>query len=124
MSNSENKILHFLKENNISFISQKKFDGCRFKKSLFFDFYLPEYNLCIEYQGQQHYFPVEYFSSEGKTSEEIYNENIDRDKIKKDFCKNNGIFLLEIPYFEKNNFKEIIFKKMSEIMIIQKGGII
>jgi len=50
-SKGERKIKIFLKDNNIKFISQKRFNNCRNKYTLPFDFYLPEYNICIEYNG-------------------------------------------------------------------------
>lgn len=67
-------------------------------------FYLTDYNLAIEYQGEQHYRPIDYFG--GKEKFEVQQK---RDNIKRDYCKNNNINLLEIPYYknveeELNNF--------------------
>ena len=53
-STGEKIIYTILKKNKINFIEQKKFKDCRNKLPLPFDFYLPDYNLCIEYQGEQH----------------------------------------------------------------------
>ena len=67
-SNGELKIANFLSENNIEFLPQKTFDdliGCG-NGLLSYDFYLPKYNLLIEYQGEQHDHPVEYFGGEEK----------------------------------------------------------
>ena len=60
-SKGEIKIRNFLTKNNIKFISQKKFVGCVYKNKLPFDFYLIDYNICIEFNGRQHYEPVECF---------------------------------------------------------------
>lgn len=57
-SKGEELISQILKEHNIDFIPQKTFDnltGISGKKKLSFDFYIPEFNLLIEYQGEQHY---------------------------------------------------------------------
>lgn len=54
----------WLADNNIKYIPQKTFDNCRYKYVLRFDFYLPEYNLLIEYQGRQHYESVEVFGGD------------------------------------------------------------
>jgi hypothetical protein len=54
-SNGELLIKSYLSENNISFIHQKKFNDLKDKKPLSYDFYLPDYNLLIEYNGEQHY---------------------------------------------------------------------
>ena len=48
----EDKILEFL---NIKYEEQKTFEGLKYIGKLRFDFYLPDYNLCIEFQGKQHY---------------------------------------------------------------------
>jgi very-short-patch-repair endonuclease len=97
---SKNEILisKILLENNIKFEQQKKFEKCRYKSKLMFDFYLPNFNICIEYDGKQHY-------------EDIYNSEIEfknvqlRDEIKNKFCKENKINLLRIKYNENVNDK-------------------
>lgn len=91
----ESKIREYLIENKIEFTPQKRFSKCRDKKPLPFDFYLPKYNTCIEYNGIQHYEPVTHFGGEEK-----YNKLIKNDNIKKDFCCINGINLLVIKYDE------------------------
>lgn len=99
----------WLEKHNINYIFQKTFEGCKNVRLLPFDFYLPKYNCCIEYQGRQHYEPVD-FSGKGM---EYAKEQLciiqNRDNIKNEYCKNNGISLLRIPYFknveeELNNF--------------------
>ena len=87
----------------INFITQYKFDDCKNINPLPFDFYLPDYNICIEFQGKQHYEPVEYFGGE-----ERYKEQIIRDNIKKQYCKDNNIILLEISYKDFNNIDDIL----------------
>ena len=94
-SKGERKILHILKDNNINYIKQKIFKSCKHKKHLPFDFYLPDYNLCIEYDGKQHYESVEYWGGE----KEFKNIQI-RDKIKNKYCKDNNIKLVRIKYNE------------------------
>ena len=53
LSKGETKIKKFLEDNKINFTPQKQFSDCRYKRKLPFDFYLPDYNCCIEYQGEQ-----------------------------------------------------------------------
>ena len=103
-SKGEKHISKWLDNNNIQYISQKTFKDCKNERCLPFDFYLPEYNLAIEYQGEQHYRPIDYFG--GKENFEAQQK---RDNIKRDYCKNNNINMLEIPYYknveeELNNF--------------------
>lgn len=99
----EKTICDILQELKINYIEQYRFDDCRNKRPLPFDFYLPDYNTCIEYQGGQHYFAVKYFGGQDK-----FEDQQKKDKIKRDYCSNNNINLIEIPYWEFNNIKNII----------------
>ena len=96
-SKGERKIRLFLKENNINFIPQYKFNDCKNILSLPFDFYLPEHNICVEYNGRQHYEPIKLW---GGINNLI--EIKKRDKIKMEYCKNNNIPLIIIKYNSKN----------------------
>ena len=69
-----------------------------------FDFFLPEYNTLIEYQGEQHYRSVPLFGGD-----EGYKRRQENDRIKRDYCKSNNIKLIEIPYtYSDNKIKETI----------------
>lgn len=103
-SKGENIICKWLKEHNIKYESQKRFYDCRDKYTLPFDFYLSDYNIAIEYDGIQHYKPIEYFGGQ-----ESFKYTQKHDKIKNEYCENNNIKLLRIPYYkniedELNNF--------------------
>ena len=95
----ERLIRRWLKNNCIMYEFQKTFDNCKDIRLLQFDFYLPEYNLCIEYDGKQHFEPIEHFGGQ-----EYFEYIRKHDQIKNEFCKHNGISLLRIPYF--NNIEE------------------
>lgn len=110
-SNGENIISNWLDDKHILYIQQKTFDGCKSKIALRFDFYLLDYNICIEYNGKQHYEPVDFFGGE-----DGFNALIKRDKIKADYCKKNNTPLIIIPYFadineELNKLYELIVSK-------------
>lgn len=92
-SHGEVLIEDYLKNNSIKYESQKRFDDCRNKKKLPFDFYLPEYNLCIEYQGEQHFKLVNHFGGE-----EGFKRRQENDKIKKQYCEDKNIHLLYLLY--------------------------
>lgn len=98
-------IQQFLKENKIAFKSEYVIyvDGKYYR----FDFHLPEYNLLIEYDGQQHYGPVRFFGTE-EDAEAVFNRTQESDKIKNQYCKDNNINLLRIPYWETKNIDTII----------------
>jgi len=95
ISNGEKKIISLLTKNKIIFETQKTIEGCFSKMVLRFDFYLPEKKIYIEYDGIQHFKPVNYF---GGTKS--FNKIKESDKIKNDYCKENKIKLLRIPYYE------------------------
>jgi Zn ribbon nucleic-acid-binding protein/very-short-patch-repair endonuclease len=108
-SNAEIKIRMFLGKNNIKYLPQHKFKGCKYKKPLSYDFYLVEENLCIEYDGIQHFQPIPRFGGE-----KAFIENQKRDGIKTNYCKDNKIKLLRIPYTEYNKIEEILEKYLKE----------
>ena len=86
------------------YVRQKKFDGCvgiRYK--LPFDFYLPKYRTAIEFDGKQHYEPMEFFGGL-----EAYNRLKANDKIKSDYCEDNYIDLIRIRYDQIDRVFEIL----------------
>lgn len=101
-SKGELEIRNLLEKHNIKYEYQKTFDDCKHIKSLTFDFFLSDFNICIEYNGKQHYTPIEYFGGE-----KTLNEIIKRDTIKIEYCKNNNINLIVIKY-DENNFSKIL----------------
>lgn len=100
-SKGEKYIRNFLEERNINYIIQKKFENCKDKNKLPFDFYLPDYNICIEYDGRQHYESIDRWNGELGLK-----DRQNKDEIKNNFCINNGITLIRI------NYKENIIDKL------------
>lgn len=86
---------------NIEYKPQKRFDDCKNKISLPFDFYLPKYNLCIEYDGSHHY---EIKKTHGGFERLIQQKQNDRIKTK--YCSDNNIKLYRIKYTD--NLKDSI----------------
>lgn len=106
----EKQILKWLTNNTIKFKTQKVFDDCKNQRQLPFDFYLPEYNMLIEYDGKQHYEPIEYMG--GKFGFEYRKQN---DKIKSEFAEKNNIDLLRISYKEVNDISMLLKNKLINI---------
>jgi len=98
ISKGEKRIQKWLKENGISYISQFPIEIE--EHSLFIDFYLPDYDLYIEYQGEQHFYPVEFFGGEEK-----FNLQKEYDNLKRDFLQEK---LLEISYLDFDNVEKIL----------------
>ena len=110
-SKHERIIREFLEENNISFEQQKRFDDCRDNQPLPFDFYLPNFNTIIEYDGEGHYLE-KFYSSRFDNPIGALKHTQYHDEIKNNYCKENNINLLRIPYWEGANIKEIIKEKL------------
>lgn len=109
-SKGEEKIEEYLNKNNIIFEPQKKFLNLRNKLPLSYDFYLPDYNLLIEYQGQFH---------DGTTSMVDKDKYFERQKIndnlKRDYAKNNNYNLLEIWYYDFDKIDILIDKFINNL---------
>lgn len=104
-SQGERQVRQWLENHDIIYSYQKIFTDCRDKKMLPFDFYLPEYNLCIEYDGKQHFEPVD-FSGNGKSvALACFMMTQKHDEIKNNYCKDNNIHLLRIPYFKNVEYE-------------------
>jgi len=100
-SHGERTIRFFLQNNNYNFEEQKRFKDCKDKYSLPFDFYIPQYNLCIEFDGKQHFYKY------GFETNDRFNYRQNHDSIKTKFCKDNKIELLRIKYDEDAELKLI-----------------
>jgi Zn ribbon nucleic-acid-binding protein len=100
-SKGELTIVNYLQENNIQFVEQKRFKNCKHIRPLPFDFYLPDYNLLLEYHGEQH-FIKKITNTLWKNYDLEHRQMLD--KIKKDFAIENFNYL-EISYKENINNK-------------------
>ena len=94
----------------IDYIPQFKFGNLVDKSRLSYDFYLPKHNVLIEYQGIQHYKPIQIFG--GETS---YAKQKVHDRLKKEYAEENNFKLLEIKYTEKSfdSIKTLILNSIS-----------
>lgn len=92
-SSGEKTIEEYLIAHSILFDPQHSFLDCRNKKPLPFDFYIPSLNVCIEYDGIQHFKPIEYFGGV-----EAFEQRKRNDAIKNNYCLTNNINLLRIKY--------------------------
>ncbi len=102
-SKGEEHIAKLLRECDIQYKRQKRFSTCRNVKTLPFDFYLPEFDILIEYQGQQHY-----TGWKGDKTNLLYIQH--RDAIKYQWAKKNNYKLFYITY------KDSIDEKIEELI--------
>lgn len=95
-SKMEEEISILLERNRIKFEAEKTFEWLKDKKSMFLDFYLPEYQIGIECQGLQHFEPLSIFGGQDK-----FENAKRRDSLKKQLCLNHGLTLLYYANYEK-----------------------
>lgn len=101
-SKLEKEVAEILVSMNFSFIRQAKFDALIDKGSLRLDFFLEKEMIAIECNGLQHYQPVKCFGGDKK-----FEDQKRKDQIKRNYCSENGIGLLEIRYDCENIAAEI-----------------
>ena len=106
MSYGEKIINDILLVNNISFKHNRSLLDCSNISKLRFDFYLPKYNICIEYDGIQHFKPIEFFGGEIE-----FEKTKIRDEIKNLFCKVNDLKLIRVNYCQSTDDIYKIIKK-------------
>lgn len=101
-SRAELFISKFLTKSKVLFEDEKHFPGM--EKGTRFDFFLPKYNLIIEYMGEQHYTYTSHFHKKY----EDFKEQQRRDAEKKDYALRNGYNYLSISYIYQNRLREIL----------------
>lgn len=104
-SRGEFQIRKFLEENNINFVQEYRFKDCRDAKPLPFDFYIPDYNILIEFDGQGHYQDTHGIESLETTKK--------HDTMKNEYCEEHNIPLIRIPYWEGNHIEDILTKELN-----------
>lgn len=111
-SKLEDQVRRLLLENNIIFEEQKTWDWLIYKSTQWVDFFLPDFNLIIECQGEQHFKAIDFFGGE-----EGYKNTIERDKNKKNLCEAHNLKVIyfsnlgedyEYPYEVITNIEEFI----------------
>ena len=109
----EKVIRLLLEELNIEYKTQYKFKDCKYKNVLKFDFYLPKYNMCIEYDGEGHYQAINWGSKGEDFAKRRLKSCQIRDGIKTQYCKDNNIILLRIPYWDFKNIENILKQELN-----------
>jgi hypothetical protein len=110
-SKGEKQVAQILDALDILYSRQKAFDGCKDKKALRYDFYFSfsGHQFLIEYNGEQHYKPIERWGG-AKGLEDVQR----RDRIKAHFAATNGLHLITIPYTDYDRIGTIIIDRLTE----------
>lgn len=107
-SRGENRIKEWLNDNGYKYNTQHIFEDCKDVRVLPFDFYIPSYNVAIEYDGIQHFEPKDFFGGE-----ESFNKLKEHDSIKSNYCVENNIRLLRIPYYRYDEIESILKNELA-----------
>lgn len=95
------KIIRKLLDNwGYNYEIQYCFDDCKDQIALPFDFYLTDYNIAIETDGEQHYYPVQFGGISMERAIEQYEKTVYHDNIKDNYCIDYNIPLIRLPYWE------------------------
>lgn len=113
-SSSENKLNFILEKWGYRYEIEKKYDDCKDQKCLPFDKYLPDFNILIECDGEQHFKPVTFGVFSEEEALEKFKITQKHDKMKNEYCEKNGIPLIRIPYWENQNMESYLFDKLVE----------
>lgn len=103
---------------NVDFFEQHRFDDCKNKRKLPFDFYIPMFNIIVEYDGIGHYKPIRPTESFSKS----FNNTLYNDSIKTKYCEQNNIKLVRIPYTSFNEIEQILEKELSPYLRKEVNG--
>lgn len=111
-SRGERRIMKHLDVMGILYKKEYSFPDCKDVRVLPFDIYIPSKNMVVEYDGEQHFHPVKFGGSDDDKAESRYLITVEHDKIKNNYCANNGIRVLRIPYTEYDNIEIILDKHL------------
>jgi hypothetical protein len=116
-STGERRMIQILQKIGYDIKSQYTFADCKYINVLRFDAYSEKYNIAFEYQGQQHYYPVD-FSGDVDIAKKEFELCQIRDNVKREYCNKNNIYLIEIPYWECDNMESFLCSELDKIGLL------
>lgn len=109
----ERRIEEYLRKSKIFFISEARLSDCINPKTgqvLIFDFYLPQHRVMIEYNGTQH---EEYTPKfHGPKKLQRFEKQQYKDQVKRDYCIDKGLKLIELFWKDWENMENILNKNL------------
>ena len=121
-SKGEVRIMDFLDSVGVGYIHQYRDVNCKNIRVLPFDFLVNHHDrkLIIEFDGEQHFKPVQIGRMSKEDAIKNYESQVLRDNIKNDFCIENDIPMLRIPYWDYENVEEIVFDNLVNHSILEE----
>ena len=115
ISNGEKEMISILEKLNIKYVQQYSIPGCIYERKLKFDAFDIENIVAFEYNGEQHYRPVDFASKGEKWANQQFELTKNRDAAKIEYCKNHKIPIIIIPYWEKDIMESFIIEKINNL---------
>ena len=118
-SKPERELKYILDGLGIEYVFHYRFDDCKYINKLECDFAIFNNTklLCIvEYDGEMHYYPIDFAGKGPEWAKEQHELTKKRDEAKNNYCKNNNIPIIRIPYWEKKNLKEYFLNQFNSII--------
>lgn len=103
-----NIVEEYLNKHGVLFEKEKRFSDCKNIRTLPFDYYIPEQNTCIEVDGEFHFERNSVYINHHSEYAAISN----RDMIKTNYCADNNIKLIRLPYTKANEFEDILSREL------------
>lgn len=120
-SKGETRIAKYLESRGFGFHHQYRFDNCRVKLPLPFDFKLEVEGqlIVVEFDGEQHFKPINFSGDETKMVRDFYRRR-HNDRIKTEYCRANGIPLIRIDYTQFDEIEAILDRELSALGVTGK----
>lgn len=121
---TENRLNNILNEWGYPYVTQKRFQDCKDKRALPFDVYIEQLNIAIEYDGEFHYMPIRKGSMTDEEALKQFEKTKYHDAIKTQYCIDNNINLIRIPYWEQDNMEHFLWSELVKYKAIINDKII
>lgn len=118
-SYGEKVIQKLFKKWDIDFCNQYRFDDLRDKLPLPFDFYLPDFHIAVEYDGEHHFHPVRFGGISKERAEKQYLETVYHDRLKNQYCLSHNILLIRISYINRDNIEQILHNELVDKNVLK-----
>lgn len=111
-SHGESLIRKYLDHHDLMYKQEYKFEDCKNKRKLLFDFVLftKDSNIpycCIEFDGKQHFTPIKWYGGDP-----AFKKTQQRDHIKNEYCKLHTLPLIRIPYYRESDIDQILEREI------------
>ena len=115
MSMSEKTMIDILQKYSLNISLQHIIPECRYQLPLKFDAFDVDRKIAFEYNGEQHYIPIDFAGKGEEWAKAQLELTQNRDKAKKEYCDKNKIPIIIVPYWEKDNMEFFIINELKKI---------